>query len=88
MAPALLHQFFEKQASSSPGAPAVHEPQGEGFDDRSLSYGEVNGAANRLARRIHIDGAGPGRCVGLLLPRVRGAPGEIDSLSRNASPFN
>jgi amino acid adenylation domain-containing protein len=35
----------------------------------SLTYGELNARANRLARRLIAEGAGPERLVALLLPR-------------------
>ncbi|MGE2723099.1 AMP-binding protein, partial [Mycolicibacterium celeriflavum] len=36
---------------------------------RSLTYGELDEAANRLAHLLVGCGAGPGRCVGLLFSR-------------------
>ncbi|WP_315833220.1 non-ribosomal peptide synthetase [Bradyrhizobium prioriisuperbiae] len=39
------------------------------FGDRSLSYGELNARANRLARRLRAHGIGPDRLVGLALER-------------------
>ncbi|WP_279578654.1 non-ribosomal peptide synthetase [Streptomyces sp. Tu 3180] len=58
-----LAGLFEARAAAAPGAVAVV------CGDRSVSYGELNASANRLARRLVAGGAGPGRFVGLALPR-------------------
>ncbi|MQY09519.1 non-ribosomal peptide synthetase [Actinomadura macrotermitis] len=55
--------LFEAQAAARPDAPAVT------FEDRTLTYGEVNERANRLARHLVAQGAGPERFVALALPR-------------------
>ena len=39
------------------------------FEGRSMTYREVEEAANRLAHLLAGHGVGPGQCVGLLLPR-------------------
>ena len=39
------------------------------FEGRSITYREVEHAANRLAHLLAGHGAGPGECVALLLPR-------------------
>lgn len=54
---------FEQQARSVPAAPALSGPGGR------LSYAELNSRANRLARSLIADGAGPGRFVAIALPR-------------------
>ncbi len=62
---ACVHQLFEAQAARSPGAAAlVFEADGE-----SLTYGELNARANRLAHRLRMEGVGPGALVGLCLER-------------------
>ncbi|WP_329570737.1 non-ribosomal peptide synthetase [Kitasatospora sp. NBC_01266] len=61
--PGLIHQHFERQVELAPDAVAV---ACEGVE---LSYGEVNGRANRLARLLIERGAGPERFVALALPR-------------------
>ncbi|MFE6691658.1 amino acid adenylation domain-containing protein [Streptomyces sp. NPDC057743] len=61
--PATLAELFEEQVRRSPGSPAVT------CDGLSLSYGEVNARANRLARLLVEGGAGPERFVAVALPR-------------------
>ena len=59
----LLHELFEQQADLRPEQTAVvcgHE---------SLTYGQLERAANQLAWRLRSIGIGPGALVGLLLPR-------------------
>ncbi|MFF9062343.1 amino acid adenylation domain-containing protein, partial [Streptomyces sp. NPDC014882] len=58
-----LAELFEARAADTPDATAVV------CGDRTVSYRELNASANRLARRLVADGAGPGRFVGLALPR-------------------
>ncbi|WP_461089341.1 amino acid adenylation domain-containing protein [Streptomyces incanus] len=58
-----LAELFEDRAAGTPDAIALV------CGDRTLSYRELNTTANRLARRLIADGAGPGRYVGLALPR-------------------
>jgi amino acid adenylation domain-containing protein/non-ribosomal peptide synthase protein (TIGR01720 family) len=58
-----LHHRFETYARSQPQAVAVR------FEDRSLSYGELNGRANRLAHRLRDLGVGPDVLVGLCVER-------------------
>ncbi|RFU43198.1 amino acid adenylation domain-containing protein [Actinomadura logoneensis] len=55
--------LFEAQVAARPWAVAVS------FEGRSWTYAEVNGAANRLARHLLAQGAGPGTFVALALPR-------------------
>ncbi|WP_229864715.1 amino acid adenylation domain-containing protein, partial [Streptomyces djakartensis] len=59
----VLPELFEAQAARTPDAVAVIS------GDTELSYGEVNGRANRLARLLVEQGAGPERLVAVALPR-------------------
>ncbi|MEV6128168.1 amino acid adenylation domain-containing protein [Streptomyces violaceusniger] len=60
---ATLPELFEARARECPGARAV-SLGGDG-----LTYRELNERANALARLLVEEGAGPGRFVGLVLPR-------------------
>src|SRR5262249_28671471 len=55
----LIHELFEEQAEKSPHAVALV------YEERSLSYGELNIRASRLAWRLRGMGVGPEACVGL-----------------------
>ncbi|KZS52828.1 hypothetical protein A4G26_19620 [Mycobacterium kansasii] len=55
--------LFAAQVARTPGAVAVT------FEGRSMTYRELEEAANRLAHLLAGQGAGPGQCVGLLLER-------------------
>ncbi|MDX6739345.1 non-ribosomal peptide synthetase [Actinocorallia sp. A-T 12471] len=60
---ATIHAVFERRAAETPDAPAVT------YEDTTLTYAELNAAANRLAHRLIELGAGPERFVALRLPR-------------------
>nr|WP_304441401.1 non-ribosomal peptide synthetase [Mycobacterium sp. 852014-52450_SCH5900713] len=60
--PSIL-ELFDAQAARAPEAVAVS------CGDRSLTYRELDHAANRLARLLIGRGAGPGECVGLFVDR-------------------
>ncbi|WP_230884573.1 non-ribosomal peptide synthetase [Planomonospora sp. ID82291] len=61
-----LHGLFEESAARDPGAVALVD------GGTTLTYGELNARANRLARLLRRRGAGPERVVALLLPRSAG----------------
>ncbi len=61
--PVSVPVLFAAQVARTPDAVAVT------FEGRSMTYRELEEAANRLAHLLAGQGAGPGRCVGLLLPR-------------------
>jgi amino acid adenylation domain-containing protein len=58
-----LHELFEEQAARTPDAIAVV------FDDEQLTYGELDGRANQLARHLRSLGVGPDVLVGVLMER-------------------
>jgi amino acid adenylation domain-containing protein len=60
-----LSELVERHASLQPYAVAVEE-QG-----KQLTYGELNGQANQLARHLHARGIGPEDKVGVYLERSR-----------------
>ncbi len=58
-----VHGLFEKQAAKTPGAIAVE------FENRSLSYGELNAIADLLAANLRKAGVRPGVNVGIFVER-------------------
>ncbi|HLF28784.1 MAG TPA: amino acid adenylation domain-containing protein, partial [Anaerolineae bacterium] len=58
-----IHALFEAQARRTPEAVAVV------FEDRWLSYGELNSRANQLARCLQKLGVGPEVLVGICMER-------------------
>ncbi|WP_374089710.1 AMP-binding protein [Methylomicrobium lacus] len=58
-----LHHLFEAQAARTPEAVALK------FEDRSLSYAELNAKANQLAHYLVARGVGPDVLVGLCIER-------------------
>ncbi|MGE8186570.1 amino acid adenylation domain-containing protein [Pseudomonas sp. NPDC086278] len=61
--PRLVHEQIAAQAAATPDALALQ------VEGQSLSYGQLNARANRLAHRLTEQGAGPGKRVGLALHR-------------------
>ncbi|MGC0155865.1 AMP-binding protein, partial [Chromobacterium vaccinii] len=60
---ATLTRLLEQQAERTPDAEALR------FDDDAVSYRQLHGRANRLARRLKADGVGPETLVAVALPR-------------------
>jgi amino acid adenylation domain-containing protein len=58
-----VHQLFEEQAARAPDAPAVV------FEDRLLTYRELNERANQLARYLKKLGVGPDTLVAVCIER-------------------
>ncbi|GAA1978303.1 amino acid adenylation domain-containing protein [Amycolatopsis minnesotensis] len=61
--PAVLPALFETHAAARPGADAVVARAG------TMTFGELNAEANRLARLLVAHGAGPERFVAVAMPR-------------------
>ena len=59
----LIHQLFEAQVARQPQAVALV------YEDRQLSYGELNARANRLAHWLRQQGVGPDTLVAICLER-------------------
>ena len=62
-APVSIPVLFAAQVARTPEAVAIS------CGDRSLTYRELEEAANRLAHLLAGHGAGPGQCVALLFTR-------------------
>jgi amino acid adenylation domain-containing protein len=60
---ALIHQLFEAQVDARPDALAVRD------GSRSLSYGELEASANRLAHELIARGVGPDARVAICVER-------------------
>ncbi|MBF0153072.1 MAG: amino acid adenylation domain-containing protein [Magnetococcales bacterium] len=60
---ACLHHGFERRAGQRPEAVALI------LDDQSLTYGQLNAKANRLARHLRGLGIGPESLVGICVAR-------------------
>lgn len=59
----LIHELFERQVERTPDAIALV------FEERSLTYAELNSRANRLARHLISKGVTPEQLVALCLER-------------------
>ncbi|MGV2915534.1 non-ribosomal peptide synthetase [Streptomyces alfalfae] len=60
---ATLHALFEQHAKRDPDRPAVIA------SEQTLTYGQLNTQANRLAWRLRNQGVGPGTLVGICVER-------------------
>jgi amino acid adenylation domain-containing protein len=58
-----IHKLFQQKAEQTPSAEAVV------FEQKKLTYGELNSQANQLARRLRAAGSGTGELVGICLER-------------------
>ncbi|MGG0792541.1 amino acid adenylation domain-containing protein [Brevibacillus laterosporus] len=58
-----IHQLFEEQVERTPHQVAVV------FENKQLTYRELNEKANRLARVLRAQGVGPDQAVGILVER-------------------
>ncbi|MEP7246666.1 MAG: amino acid adenylation domain-containing protein [Gammaproteobacteria bacterium] len=59
----LIHELFEAQVARTPNAVAVL------YEQQSLTYAELNGKANQLARHLKALGVGPDQLVALCMER-------------------
>ncbi|MCW1097520.1 amino acid adenylation domain-containing protein [Streptomyces sp. RS2] len=66
-----VHLLFQRQAESTPEAVALRWRGG------TMTYGELNRRANRIAHRLIAAGAGPGQVVGV---RIRRGPEMVAAL--------
>ena len=58
-----FHEIFEEQAVLTPDKDALI------YEDRSLTYSDLNKRANQLAHRLHKLGVGPESLVVIILDR-------------------
>ncbi len=58
-----IPELFAAQVERAPEAVAIR------FRGRSLTYGDLDVASNRLAHLLAGQGVGPGECVAVLFPR-------------------
>ncbi|MDI5972639.1 amino acid adenylation domain-containing protein [Streptomyces sp. SL13] len=63
VAPATWPDLFERRVAAGPDSPAVEH------GDRTLTYGELDARANRLARHLVTRGVGPDVCVAVSMAR-------------------
>jgi len=66
-----LHRQFARQAAATPERIALVQC-GDTGADTSIRYGELDALADRIARRLRAEGAGPGAVVGVCLERSIG----------------
>ncbi|MCB0943240.1 MAG: AMP-binding protein, partial [Mycobacterium sp.] len=74
-------EVFAEQVVRAPGAVAVR------FGGQSMTYAELDAASNRLAHYLVDRGVGPGRCVGLLLPRSAQAITAIVAILKSGATY-
>jgi len=65
----LIAGRFETRVAQRPDAPALISEAWDGVPSQHVSYAELNGRANRMARHLRERGARPDTLVGLYLPR-------------------
>ncbi|MEB4212418.1 AMP-binding protein, partial [Mycobacterium sp. 94-17] len=78
---ASIPELFAAQVARAPEAVALS------FDGRSLTYREVDEAANRLAHLLVGHGVGPGGCVALLLHRSAEAVAAILAVLKTGAAY-
>ncbi|MFH8472612.1 amino acid adenylation domain-containing protein [Streptomyces sp. NPDC018000] len=76
-----LPELFEAQVRATPDACAVVD------GTTRLTFGRLNADANRLARLLVAHGAGPGRLVGVALPRTTEAVTAILAVLKSGAAY-
>ncbi len=76
-----IPELFAAQVARTPEAVALS------FQGRSMTYRELDEAANRLAHLLAGHGAGPGRCVALLLERSAQAVVAIVAILKTGAAY-
>lgn len=74
-------QMFERAARDWPGSPALHQ------NGQSISYGDLNAYANRLAARLRELGAGPGGLVAVGLDRSFEQVASVLAIMKSGAAF-
>jgi amino acid adenylation domain-containing protein/non-ribosomal peptide synthase protein (TIGR01720 family) len=80
-APVSIPEVFAAQVARTPEAVAVT------CGSRSMTYRELDEAANRLAHLLAAEGAGPGQCVALLLSRSAEAVAAILGVLKTGAAY-
>ncbi|MEV6978857.1 amino acid adenylation domain-containing protein [Kitasatospora sp. NPDC093806] len=78
---ARLHQLVAAQAARTPDAPAVSAADG------TLTYAELDAAADRLAHLLAARGAGPGGLVAVAVRRGRLLPAALLGVLRSGAAY-
>ncbi|MFS0838907.1 amino acid adenylation domain-containing protein [Paenibacillus sp. 1P03SA] len=76
-----LAELFEGQAALRPDAPAVV------YGTQVLSYRQLNERANRIARLLMEEGAGPEQFVALALPRSADLPAAVLGVLKTGAAY-
>lgn len=76
-----LATLFARQARATPQAPAVR------FRDETMSYAELDAAANRLAHRLRAIGVKPGTSVALCVGRSLAMPVAIVAICKAGGAY-
>jgi amino acid adenylation domain-containing protein len=76
-----MHEAFERRAAAAPDSVAVS------YEGQSLSYGELNERANRLAHRLIELGAGPETLVALFLEPSLELPAAILAVLKSGAAY-
>ncbi|MEU7551543.1 amino acid adenylation domain-containing protein [Streptomyces sp. NPDC044571] len=77
----LLHELFEERAAADPEAPATL------FEGVTVSYGELNAHADRIARRLDARLDARGDIVAVLLPRGPELPAALLGVLKSGAAY-